>query len=182
MCFQTSIFCISLNTDLRCKLATDLCSKFCIFIFKICVERFLYSFVFLFSIFVLKVLVLSLWKDNSPPIRAIQLIKCILDWMIFSTDVPDLHSFHLPCRIITMGQAFCCIQVDQSNVAIKEQFGKFDEVLEPGCHCLPWCFGSQLAGHLSLRVQQLDVRCETKTKVCCIFTSIVTGFRQTKVC
>lgn len=63
-----------------------------------------------------------------------------------------------------MGQAFCCIQVDQSNVAIKEQFGKFDEVLEPGCHCLPWCFGSQLAGHLSLRVQQLDVRCETKTK------------------
>lgn len=81
-----------------------------------------------------------------------------------------------------MGQAFCCIQVDQSNVAIKEQFGKFDEVLEPGCHCLPWCFGSQLAGHLSLRVQQLDVRCETKTKVCCIFTSIVTEFRQTKVC
>ncbi|WJZ81021.1 hypothetical protein VitviT2T_000884 [Vitis vinifera] len=72
--------------------------------------------------------------------------------------------FHRLLRIITMGQAFCCIQVDQSNVAIKEQFGKFDEVLEPGCHCLPWCFGSQLAGHLSLRVQQLDVRCETKTK------------------
>lgn len=66
-----------------------------------------------------------------------------------------------------MGQALGCIQVDQSTVAIKETFGKFDEVLEPGCHCLPWCLGSQLAGHLSLRVQQLDVRCETKTKVCC---------------
>lgn len=64
-----------------------------------------------------------------------------------------------------MGQALGCIQVDQSNVAIKETFGKFDEVLEPGCHCLPWCLGSQVAGHLSLRVQQLDVRCETKTKV-----------------
>ncbi|MBO8584309.1 SPFH domain-containing protein, partial [Staphylococcus aureus] len=51
-----------------------------------------------------------------------------------------------------------------STAAIKERFGKFDEVLEPGCHCLPWCFGSQLAGHLSLRVQQLDVKCETKTK------------------
>ena len=64
-----------------------------------------------------------------------------------------------------MGQAFGCIQVDQSNVAITEQFGKFDDVLEPGCHCLPWCFGYQVAGGLSLRVQQLDVRCETKTKV-----------------
>ncbi|CAA6672753.1 unnamed protein product [Spirodela intermedia] len=63
-----------------------------------------------------------------------------------------------------MGQALCCIQVDQSNVAIKEKFGKFSEVLEPGCHCMPWVLGSEVAGHISLRVQQLDVRCETKTK------------------
>ncbi|XP_059284310.1 hypersensitive-induced response protein 1 [Lycium ferocissimum] len=63
-----------------------------------------------------------------------------------------------------MGQTLGCIQVDQSTVAVKERFGKFDEVLEPGCHCLPWCFGYQVPGSLSLRVQQLDVRCETKTK------------------
>ncbi|XP_058228123.1 hypersensitive-induced response protein 1 [Rhododendron vialii] len=63
-----------------------------------------------------------------------------------------------------MGQALGCLQVDQSTVAIKEHFGKFDKVLEPGCHCLPWCCGYQVAGELSLRVQQLDVRCETKTK------------------
>jgi len=63
-----------------------------------------------------------------------------------------------------MGQAFGCIQVDQSNVVIREHFGKFDDVLEPGCHCLPWCLGYQVAGGLTLRVQQLDVRCETKTK------------------
>ncbi|XP_044490147.1 hypersensitive-induced response protein 1 [Mangifera indica] len=63
-----------------------------------------------------------------------------------------------------MGQALGCIKVEQSTVSIKETFGKFDDVLEPGCHCLPWCLGSQVAGHLSLRVQQLDVRCETKTK------------------
>nr|CAC07434.1 putative membrane protein [Zea mays] len=63
-----------------------------------------------------------------------------------------------------MGQALGLIQVDQSTVAIKETFGKFDEVLEPGCHFLPWCIGKQIAGYLSLRVQQLDVRCETKTK------------------
>jgi regulator of protease activity HflC (stomatin/prohibitin superfamily) len=57
------------------------------------------------------------------------------------------------------------VKVDQSSVAIRERFGKFDDVLEPGCHCLPWFLGSQIAGHLSLRLQQLDVRCETKTKV-----------------
>lgn len=63
-----------------------------------------------------------------------------------------------------MGQALGCIQVDQSTVAIKENFGKFNDVLEPGCHCVPWCVGSQLGGYLSLRVQQIDIKCETKTK------------------
>ncbi|KAH9331615.1 hypothetical protein KI387_003723, partial [Taxus chinensis] len=63
-----------------------------------------------------------------------------------------------------MGQAFCCIQVHQSKVAIKENFGRFDDVLSPGCHFLPWCFGRRVAGVLSLRVQKLDLRCETKTK------------------
>lgn len=70
-----------------------------------------------------------------------------------------------------MGQALGCIQVDQSNVAIREQFGKFDDVLEPGCHCLPWCLGFNIAGSLSLRVQQLDVKCETKTKVRSFFAA-----------
>ncbi|KAM7267747.1 hypothetical protein ACFE04_009913 [Oxalis oulophora] len=63
-----------------------------------------------------------------------------------------------------MGNAICCVQVDQSTVAIKERFGKFKSVLKPGCHCMPWFLGYQIRGHLSLRVQQLDVRCETKTK------------------
>ncbi|KAL2898574.1 Hypersensitive-induced response protein 1 [Bienertia sinuspersici] len=63
-----------------------------------------------------------------------------------------------------MGNLFCCIQVDQSTVAIKGNFGKYEDVLGPGCHCVPWIFGDQVEGKLSLRVQQLDVRCETKTK------------------
>ncbi|XP_076901921.1 hypersensitive-induced reaction 1 protein-like [Bidens hawaiensis] len=63
-----------------------------------------------------------------------------------------------------MGNLLCLEQVDQSTVAIKETFGKFDDVLEPGCHCVPWIFGSRLVGHLTLRVQQLDVKFETKTK------------------
>ncbi|XVF60472.1 hypothetical protein PTKIN_Ptkin08bG0049800 [Pterospermum kingtungense] len=63
-----------------------------------------------------------------------------------------------------MGQSFGCFQVDQSTVAVKEHFGKFDQVLEPGCHCVPWCFGYKIAGRVSQRVMQMDVRCETKTK------------------
>ncbi|KAK1407291.1 hypothetical protein QVD17_38905 [Tagetes erecta] len=63
-----------------------------------------------------------------------------------------------------MGNLLCFAQVDQSTVAIKENFGKFDEVLEPGCYCVPWIVGRRIAGHLTLRVQQLDVKCETKTK------------------
>ncbi|XP_060195950.1 hypersensitive-induced response protein 1-like [Lycium barbarum] len=63
-----------------------------------------------------------------------------------------------------MGNLFCCVQVDQSTLGIRERFGKFDDVLEPGCHFLPWCIGSQIAGYHTLRLQQLDVRCETKSK------------------
>ncbi|XP_071731083.1 hypersensitive-induced response protein 1-like [Rutidosis leptorrhynchoides] len=63
-----------------------------------------------------------------------------------------------------MGQIFGCIQVEQSNVGIQEHFGKHDKVLEPGYYCLPWCVGYRLAGKLSVRLNQLDVRCETKTK------------------
>ncbi|CAK9203381.1 unnamed protein product [Sphagnum jensenii] len=64
-----------------------------------------------------------------------------------------------------MGQICGLYQVDQSTIAIKERCGKFDKVDGPGCHCVPWCCCVTVAGVLSLRVQQLDVRCETKTKV-----------------
>ncbi|RZC86342.1 hypothetical protein C5167_007528 [Papaver somniferum] len=63
-----------------------------------------------------------------------------------------------------MRNLFCCVKVDQSKVAVKERFGKYIDVLEPGCHCLHWVFGEYVVGHLSLRVQQLDFKCETKTK------------------
>ncbi|XP_030545454.2 hypersensitive-induced reaction 1 protein-like [Rhodamnia argentea] len=63
-----------------------------------------------------------------------------------------------------MGNRCCCIQVNRSTVAVKERFGKFDEVLQPGCHFVPRILGYKIAGHLSLRSYQLDVKCETKTK------------------
>lgn len=44
-----------------------------------------------------------------------------------------------------------------------EDLGQFKRLLEPGLHIIPFPL-SQVAGTLSLRIQQLDVTCETKTK------------------
>jgi regulator of protease activity HflC (stomatin/prohibitin superfamily) len=67
--------------------------------------------------------------------------------------------------VAAIGRLFCFAQVNQSTVAIKERFGRFEDVLDPGCHCVPWIIGSRVAGKLTLRLRQMDVRCETKTKV-----------------
>lgn len=60
-----------------------------------------------------------------------------------------------------MGVCFSC--VDNAQVGIVERFGKFERIAHPGFNCLLCCIGEALAGTLSLRIQQLDVRCETKT-------------------
>lgn len=61
-----------------------------------------------------------------------------------------------------MGQFYSC--VPQANVAIIERFGKFDRVAYPGFNCIVCCIGEGVAGKLSLRIQQLDITCDTKTK------------------
>eukprot|EP00245_Coleochaete_scutata_P000287 TRINITY_DN10360_c0_g1_i1.p1 TRINITY_DN10360_c0_g1~~TRINITY_DN10360_c0_g1_i1.p1 ORF type:complete len:294 (+),score=58.19 TRINITY_DN10360_c0_g1_i1:73-954(+) len=58
----------------------------------------------------------------------------------------------------------CCACVEQSSVAIVEKWGRFSHVAEPGFHFFNVCGGQFLAGVLSLRVQQLNVKCDTKTK------------------
>ncbi|CAH8258959.1 unnamed protein product [Arabidopsis lyrata] len=63
-----------------------------------------------------------------------------------------------------MGNLFCCVLVKQSDVAVKERFGKFQKILNPGLQFVPWVIGDYVAGTLTLRLQQLDVQCETKTK------------------
>ncbi|KAJ3694127.1 hypothetical protein LUZ60_009607 [Juncus effusus] len=63
-----------------------------------------------------------------------------------------------------MGQLLCFELVSESTVAMKESFGKYEEVLQPGCHFVPWIIGKRIAGVLSLRLIQLAVRCETKTR------------------
>jgi regulator of protease activity HflC (stomatin/prohibitin superfamily) len=57
---------------------------------------------------------------------------------------------------------FTC--VDQANLAVVEQFGKFNRIAQPGFNCVCCCLGYAVRGKVSLRVQQLDVLCDTKTK------------------
>lgn len=58
----------------------------------------------------------------------------------------------------------CCIVcVRTKRVAIVEDLGKYNRLLDAGCHFVAWPLQS-VAGSLSLRIQQLDVICETKTK------------------
>jgi regulator of protease activity HflC (stomatin/prohibitin superfamily) len=61
-----------------------------------------------------------------------------------------------------MGNMFAC--PEQETVAIVETCGKFSHIAYPGFNCVHCYIGQGVAGKLSLRVQQLDVTCETKTK------------------
>mmetsp|Transcript_9425 Transcript_9425/g.12487 ORF Transcript_9425/g.12487 Transcript_9425/m.12487 type:complete len:286 (+) Transcript_9425:253-1110(+) len=58
----------------------------------------------------------------------------------------------------------CCLQcIRTQEVGIVEDLGQFKKLLNPGLTLVMWpC--SSVVGTLSLRIQQLDVYCETKTK------------------
>lgn len=56
------------------------------------------------------------------------------------------------------------LHVDQSSIQVIEQFGKYSRMAQPGFNCVCCCIGEQVAGVMSLRIQQIDCRCETKTK------------------
>jgi regulator of protease activity HflC (stomatin/prohibitin superfamily) len=61
-------------------------------------------------------------------------------------------------------QGACCFRcIRTQEVGIVEDLGQFKRLLPPGFHCIMWPL-SNIVGKLSLRVQQLDVICETKTK------------------
>ena len=102
----------------------------------------------------------SLCYENKP--------RKIVSKPIFKTD-SYIHCFNTEIRmgklIAAIGRLFCFVQVNQSTVGIKERFGRFEDVLDPGCHCVPWIIGSRVSGKLTLRLRQMDVRCETKTEV-----------------
>jgi len=58
----------------------------------------------------------------------------------------------------------CYASIEQSTVGIVEACGKYDRNAPAGCNCLNPLACERLAGTVSLRIQQLDVTVETKTK------------------
>jgi len=61
-------------------------------------------------------------------------------------------------------QSCCCaVCVHTNEVAIVEDLGQFKDLLQPGLSCIMYPL-QQVVGSLSLRIQQLNVTCETKTK------------------
>lgn len=66
-----------------------------------------------------------------------------------------------------MEDGCCCLPclqcVRTKQVAVVEDLGNFEQLLGPGLHFVFWPLKS-IVGRLSLRIQQLDVLCETKTK------------------
>ena len=57
----------------------------------------------------------------------------------------------------------CCVQcVRTGEVGLLQIFGRFERILPPGLVCMCWpCFR---VGRLSLRVQQVDIKIESKTR------------------
>jgi len=58
----------------------------------------------------------------------------------------------------------CFSSVEQGSVGIIEQWGRYDRNAGPGFQFLNPCCHEEMVGHISQRIQQLDVSCETKTK------------------
>jgi regulator of protease activity HflC (stomatin/prohibitin superfamily) len=59
---------------------------------------------------------------------------------------------------------FLCLQcIREKEVGVVEDLGQFKKLIKEGPSCIFWPLQS-VVGRLSLRVQQLDVLCETKTK------------------
>ena len=52
----------------------------------------------------------------------------------------------------------CLALQDQASVEVIESFGKFSRIAYPGFNVVWCCIGERVAGGLSLRIQQLDVR------------------------
>lgn len=62
-----------------------------------------------------------------------------------------------------MTDCLCVVCVRTKEVGVVEDLGQYKRLLDAGLHFITWPLQG-IAGRLSLRVQQLDVVCETKTK------------------
>eukprot|EP00978_Attheya_sp_CCMP212_P003648 scaffold7661_cov45-Attheya_sp.AAC.3 len=66
----------------------------------------------------------------------------------------------------------CCFTVSTSEVGVVETWGKYSRVATPGLGCVIWPMDN-LVGRLSFRVQQINVKVETKTLDNVFLTAVV---------
>jgi len=59
--------------------------------------------------------------------------------------------------------ACCCVVTSTGTVKIVEECGKFKRIARPGLECLVPCVHN-VSGTISMRLQQMEVSCETKSK------------------
>jgi len=57
-----------------------------------------------------------------------------------------------------------CVTVNTGTVTLIEQFGKFTKIAQPGLNVVIPCLCEFPAATVSMRLQQMEVSCETKTK------------------
>jgi len=65
-----------------------------------------------------------------------------------------------------------CFTISTAEVGVIERFGKYERLASPGLGCACLCV-DHLVGRMSYRVQQLDVRVETKTLDNVFITAVV---------
>jgi len=58
---------------------------------------------------------------------------------------------------------FCFVTVPTSEIGMLQRFGKFNAPLDAGLHCIVPC-SDIIAGTVSIRLQELEVQVDTKTK------------------
>mmetsp|Transcript_16079 Transcript_16079/g.21020 ORF Transcript_16079/g.21020 Transcript_16079/m.21020 type:complete len:279 (+) Transcript_16079:258-1094(+) len=66
----------------------------------------------------------------------------------------------------------CCYTISTAEVGVVETWGKYTQLAQPGCNFLI-CPAQALVGKISFRVQQLNVRVETKTLDNVFITAVV---------
>ena len=61
------------------------------------------------------------------------------------------------------GLCCCTTCIRTSEYGVLERFGRFERFLNPGMHIIMWPYERE-AGRISVRLRQLDLHCETKSK------------------
>lgn len=75
------------------------------------------------------------------------------------------HNFEDDTSIGPPITTWCCFAcVPHASVAIIEKWGKFSKLGHAGFNWAFGCLGDKIAGSVSLRVQQISITVETKTK------------------